>query len=68
MRSDGVTVRSRDLKRAVRVPYVDILPHMSPEVLLLFVALQIVMELPNAGQLEQRRFSFLNIFLYYDFM
>ena len=68
MRRDGVAIGSRDFKRTVRIPDVDVLAHMSPEVLLLFIALEIVMELANSRQLEQRGFGFLNIFLYNDFM
>lgn len=68
MRSNGVAIGSRDFKRTVRIPDVDVLAHMSPEVLLLFIALQIVVKLADSGQFEQRRFGFLNILSYNDFM
>ena len=52
MRSDGVSVGSRDFERTFCAPHVDIFAHVSPEILLLSIGLQIVMELAESGKLE----------------
>ena len=64
MRGDGIPVRRRDLKGAIREPDVNISSHMPSEVFFLPLCSEIVDVLPKPTNLQKRSLSSLRVLVH----